>query len=114
MLKRIRGLFESIEEKFRGSHTSHEFIDADGGEQLIATLQRAVGQVTRTVWYDLHPCVSKILLPAFPCVTVPAAHHSGRCGNKLCLQKSQLVEHGTRMLRRGTRLWAYAVREGYS
>jgi hypothetical protein len=47
MLRRIRGLFESIEEKFRGSHTSHEFIDADGGEQLIATLQRAIGQVTR-------------------------------------------------------------------
>jgi hypothetical protein len=32
MLKRIRGLFESIEEKFCGSHTSHEAINADGGD----------------------------------------------------------------------------------
>jgi hypothetical protein len=43
MLKRIRGLFESIEEKFRGSHTPHESVDAQGGEQLIASLERAVG-----------------------------------------------------------------------
>ena len=43
MLQRIRGLFESIEEKFCGSHTPHEFVDAQGGEQLIASLERAVG-----------------------------------------------------------------------
>jgi hypothetical protein len=42
-LKQIRDLFESIEEKFCGSHTPHESVDAQGGEQLIASLQRAVG-----------------------------------------------------------------------
>jgi hypothetical protein len=42
LLKRIRGPFESIEEKFRGSHTPHELIIAEGGEQLIASLKRAV------------------------------------------------------------------------
>ena len=42
-LKRIRDLFESIEAKFRGSRTRHELVDADGGEQLIASLERAVG-----------------------------------------------------------------------
>ena len=43
MLKRIRDLFDSIDTKFRGSPTSHEIIVADGGEQLIAALERAVG-----------------------------------------------------------------------
>lgn len=42
-LKRIRKLFGSIEAKFRGSRTWHELIDADGGERLIASLERAVG-----------------------------------------------------------------------
>jgi hypothetical protein len=41
-LKRVRNLIGSIEAKFRGSRTWHELIDADGGEQLIASLERAV------------------------------------------------------------------------
>ena len=44
LLERIRGLFNSIEEKFLGSHASHELIIADGGEQLIASLERARAQ----------------------------------------------------------------------
>lgn len=54
LLKRIRGLFESIEEKFRGSHTPHELIIAEGGEQLIASLERAVG-VTSAVKRENQP-----------------------------------------------------------
>ncbi len=49
LLERIRGLFESIEEKFCGSHTPHESVDAQGGEQLIASLERAVGGHTEPV-----------------------------------------------------------------
>jgi hypothetical protein len=44
LLERIRGLFNSIEEKFLGSHTSHELTIADGGEHLSASLERARAQ----------------------------------------------------------------------
>jgi hypothetical protein len=41
LLRHIREVFGSIEENFRGSFTSYDLIDADGGDQLIASLERA-------------------------------------------------------------------------
>jgi hypothetical protein len=42
VLRNIRDLFGSIEERFCGSCASYDLIIADGGEQLITSLQRAL------------------------------------------------------------------------